>query len=270
MGNPVPAANPKRRTRIMMFKAMRNYIKRWGWYGFTLYIKSKLKYKPLPVHLPGSDLKFFIRPRTSDLKTFRNIFLYDEYLFPFYGAPQTIVDAGANIGLTSIFFAVQFPDATIIAIEPELSNFDLLQKNSASYSNIIPLQKGLWNKQTRLKIANPEAPKWSFQVEETGERQNYIEATTIDQIFSDYGLERIDILKIDIEGAEKELFSDKTDWLENVGVLVIELHDRYKPGCSDAFYAAIAKYRFKEYRCGENIIVVNQNLMAFPKTTMSV
>jgi len=254
----------------MLFKAMRNYTKRWGWYGFTLYLKTKLKHKPLPVHLPGSDLKFFIRPRTSDMKTFRNIFLYDEYLFPFYGSPRTIVDVGANIGLTSLFFALHFPDAKIIAIEPDLSNFYLLQLNSENYTNITPLQRGLWNKRARLKIANPDAPKWSFQVEETKDMQNFIEATTIDQIFSDYELDRIDILKIDIEGAEKEIFSGQTDWLENVGVLVIELHDRHKPGCSDAFYAAISKFRFKEYRCGENIIVVNQDITAFPKSKISV
>mgnify|MGYP000361339186 CR=1 FL=1 len=56
-----------------------------------------------------------------------------------------------------------------------------------------------------------------------------------------------DLLKIDIEGAEKELFSENTDyWLGKVNMIIIELHDWMRKDCSKNFYSAIKKYKYKK------------------------
>jgi hypothetical protein len=67
--------------------------------------------------------------------------------------------------------------------------------------------------------------------------------------------EKIDILKIDIEGSEKELFeSDYETWLPKVTTLIIELHDRMREGSSLSFFRALTKYNFRLAVKGENLI----------------
>jgi hypothetical protein len=69
------------------------------------------------------------------------------------------------------------------------------------------------------------------------------------------GYSTIDILKLDIEGAEKEVFSNCDKWLGNVRILMIELHDHLKPGCSSIVYSALAKFNFSECRNGTTIVL---------------
>ena len=82
--------------------------------------------------------------------------------------------------------------------------------------------------------------------------------TTIGKLLADSGFNEIDLLKIDIEGAEKEIFAapDVDDWLSKVNVLTIELHDRMKRGCSYAFFKAISKYNWFFTFRGENLIFI--------------
>jgi len=65
--------------------------------------------------------------------------------------PDVIVDAGANIGLASICFANKYANATIIAVEPEQSNFELLEENVAPYPNIVPVQAALWYEDSEVR-----------------------------------------------------------------------------------------------------------------------
>jgi FkbM family methyltransferase len=179
--------------------------------------------------------------------------------------PEIIIDAGANIGLASIYFANKFPDAKIFAIEPEESNFKLLQKNSAPYKNIIPLQAALWNRNEEICVIDSGLGKWGFMTEEKmadGDRKrnfcHYIKGKTVDSIMRDYSVQRIDILKIDIEGAEKEVFSDTSSWIEKVDAIIIELHERMKAGCIGSFYNG-AKGFDHEWRLGENVYLSRKN-----------
>ena len=200
---------------------------------------------------------FIIRKNTTDLAIFKQIFINKEYEFPINIKPKLIIDGGANVGYASLFFANKFPNAEITAIEPEESNFGILQKNTAKYKNIKPIQAGLWHKNINLKITGTEWGKCGFMTEEAGPDDNSdIKAITIDEILKQSKHDEIDILKLDIEGAEKEIFSGNCDsWLGKVNVLIIELHDRMKEGCSEAFYSAIKKYNFKETRSGENVVL---------------
>lgn len=96
--------------------------------------------------------------------------------------------------------------------------------------------------------------------EEVNSSDEYdIKAITITEILRQFNYNQIDILKIDIEGAEKELFSENyKDWLGKVDVLIIELHDRMKKGCSDSFYSAVKQYDFNKTEKGENIILTKK------------
>lgn len=79
---------------------------------------------------------FIVRNQTSDVEIFEQIFIRQEYNFTVNKPPEVIVDAGANVGFASIYFASKYPNSKIIAIEPEESNFRLLKKNTDSYEKM--------------------------------------------------------------------------------------------------------------------------------------
>lgn len=204
-----------------------------------------------------------IRKGTSDHYVFRDIFLLGEFKLPIELNPKLIVDAGAYIGLSALYYTNKYPNAKIIAIEPEDTNFEMLTRNTSSNPNIERVNAGVWSSVTNLRISNKSSEKWAFTVEEVPEGEPFdIRAVTIDSILKNSGFDKIDILKIDIEGSEKELFTRNFEnWLPKVNVLVLELHDRMIPGCSDALYNAISKDDWNEFRKGEKVILIRKKLL---------
>src|ERR1700741_4382586 len=102
-------------------KMLPGYIKRFGLPG-GLSVFNSAELREGKIALPGISHQLKLRKGTSDLEVFREIFLFNTYDFP-VPEPRTIVDAGANIGLSAVYFANRFKDATIFAVEPESSNF---------------------------------------------------------------------------------------------------------------------------------------------------
>lgn len=197
---------------------------------------------PKHVAAPTRGIKHpvFVRLRTSDLELYKSILLESEYDYPVPFSPRVIVDVGANCGMTSIFYANKYPDAKIVAVEPEPSNYAALVRNAARYSNIVPMHAALWNVNGQVEVfpGGPMKRKWAFRVR-TGAG---CRAVTLPTLMQETGMETIDILKIDVEGAEREIFAG-CDWMEKVRLLAIELHDRYFPGCSDVVNEVTASYR---------------------------
>jgi len=210
----------------------------------------------------------FIRKDTSDINVFAEIFLFRDYnnKLPVVN-PKTIVDAGANVGFATLWFHHKYPNAYIIAVEPEFSNFQLLSSNTRSINNITLLNKGLWHKNTHLEIINKNGSKYGFITREnTSATSGSIETCTLENIydlFKEQDYQTIDILKIDIEGAENRLFSANYDsWLKNVKIIIIELHEQISPGCTDVFLKVLDRYNFELFlEKGENFVYVNQNLI---------
>ncbi len=198
----------------------------------------------------------FLRKNTSDEPAYYQIFHHKEYDMPLDFVPATIIDCGANIGLTTVFFKNKYPGATIVAVEPEASNFKMLEKNTDKYKDVHCLQYGIWNKTTNLKIINTNDTHWGFTTEETDqEGADIIKSISIDKIMELYHLDSIDILKIDIEASEKELFEKNYEkWLPKVKVIFIELHDEIKEGCSRSFFKALVNYDFTMDHRGELLI----------------
>tara|TARA_Y100001934_G_scaffold270838_1_gene356382 strand:+ start:168 stop:452 length:285 start_codon:yes stop_codon:yes gene_type:complete len=91
-----------------------------------------------------------------DQEVFDEVFLSGEFDIDF-GAPSFILDAGAHIGLSSVYFANRFPNAIVLAIEPDASNYNILCKNALAYPNIKPIQGGLWGHTGKLSIASKDA-----------------------------------------------------------------------------------------------------------------
>ena len=187
-----------------------------------------------------------VRPRTYDACVFTEVFFREVYDIPLALEPKFIIDTGANVGYASIFFANKYPSATIVAVEPEEENFRTMEKNTEQYPSITCRKEGVWHKDALLRVWNKDAGSWAFSLEEVeDEAQAEMKGVTITEIMKQAGVDRIDILKVDIEGGEQELFSENLDsWLPNVDVLLIELHERLREGCGDNFHAAMEQYGF--------------------------
>jgi FkbM family methyltransferase len=232
------------------------------------------------VQVPGFPGPLLIRRGGTDALVFTDIYVWQEYGYEFGGQPEVIVDAGAYSGLSTAFFAHRFPDAKIIAIEPGQESFDLLVRNTAAFPNVQPLRAALWTESGTVSLSDPGDGAWGIRVTEStgsgpggsgtaadGSRPvagaDPVRAVTVTDIMREFGLSTIDLLKVDIEGSEKELFAAPGDWIEHVDAICMELHDRFKPGCTRTFFGAVEDFAI-ELRRGEDVLVLRDGARLAP------
>jgi FkbM family methyltransferase len=210
-----------------------------------------------PVRVPGLRHPLWLRNGTTDFIAFHQVFLAASYHSPEPISPRFILDLGANIGCASVYFAQRYPEARILAVELEASNFAMLSRNAAPYPNIECLHAAAWHSDTQVALANPSAPNSHFQASEAfGETAAGIPAYSIPTLLARDGRSSVDILKIDIEGAELDLLTHQPQaWLDRTSVLMIELHDRLRPGCSRALHDALRPYSYRQEVAHETIVV---------------
>ena len=199
--------------------------------------------------IPGYKNKVLIRLGTTDVAAFEHVFINQEYGFDLKQPPSVIVDAGANAGMSAVYFAQRYPSATIFAIEPEPTSFEILRKNAKLYSQIVPLNLALWNHNDGVVIQDGGAGHWGMRVANSGAAKIIPSLTPADFI-ERHGITRVGLLKIDVEGAECEIFEDAANWIGRVDMICAELHDRFRAGCSVAFQSATTDFPFK-WRRGE-------------------
>jgi FkbM family methyltransferase len=235
----------------------------------------RAKGRKVAVTVPSSAGRLWVRLGTTDITVFNEIHRRMEYGWNFAAPPRVVVDAGAYTGLSTSYFAAQYPDAQIIAIEPNEQNFELLALNTAWAVNVHTIPAALWADRGSVSLIDPGNGAWAFRLLESEDRSDVIDrgsaepsatsvpAITITDLIQDYGLERIDLLKLDIEGSEVELFTNSSAWIERVDAICLELHDRFRAGCSRAFYKAVEDFPV-ELRRGEEVLVVREESNLVP------
>jgi FkbM family methyltransferase len=247
---------------VQTLRRLRDYIRWFGASsGVSAFVKEGVGVRSsvVVVRPRGREHTLALRLGSSDIPTFRKVLVDCEYELPISFEPKTILDAGANVGLSAVYFASRFPDAEIVAIEPERANFELLQRNVAPYPNVTCLRKALVGVPRTVSIVDPGEGSWAFQAAPPGaEREAHIdevEGVTVLDVMRTFGWTHIDLLKLDIEGSEKEVFEAAYPWIDSVDIIVAELHDTLRRGCSLAFYTATASFR-QEFHKGENVFLV--------------
>jgi FkbM family methyltransferase len=233
------------------------YYRKYGKGGLQLYSNINRKANDIfEVRIKDILHPFYLRGNSTDIHVFEQVFAFKQYKISYNFKPEYIFDLGANTGLASVYFKNVYPDATIIAVEPDPKNFEILLKNTAAYKNIHCYMGGIWNKTTALEIIDTGKGEWAYITKEVSvASESTIDAVTIDTLMHQYNIPKIDILKLDIESAEKEVFEgEHQKWMPKVKAMIIELHDRYKPGCSESFFKAMSNYKFSTRLRGENII----------------
>jgi FkbM family methyltransferase len=211
------------------------------------------------VYLPRYKTNFHLRPGTTDPGVFEAFFLQrPPYILPANLKPKLIIDGGANIGCASVFFAKKYSGATILAVEPDPQNARLCAENTSRYRGVRVIKGALWPRDTWLQFESPDVHNTEFRVVETARQHSAsLQAFTIPALLEMAGADRVDILKLDIEGAERELFAENADWITKVGILIIELHDRFRPGSARELYRAITQrsLEFTQGIQGENTVI---------------
>lgn len=148
------------------------------------------------------------------------------------GKRPLIVDAGANVGLSALIFYSQIADATVVAIEPDPENFALLVANTENTS-ILPLPAALGGASGRVAVTDPGRGAWGVQTTAgtAPHGATLVPVVTVDEIVSVFSAFcRPCIVKIDIEGFETEVFAAGGEWLDQVPLVIVELHDWMLPG----------------------------------------
>jgi len=236
--------------------------------GHKITKEGKLNKIELTTTVLSLPVTFYVRRKSTDIIIFNEILYHKEYQHLLRLQQKLscdiryIVDAGANIGSATIYMANVFPSASIVCVEPQDENFAMLQKNinANNLKNVTAFKGGLWNKDSWLEIREgfrgaEKERELSFYVEEIkteNKTTESIEGITVEGIMRKFSFPHIDILKIDIEGAERFLFDslESTESiLRGVKILAIEVHEEVMDKYLLVEY--LEKLNFKHISFGE-------------------
>jgi len=175
------------------------------------------------------------------------------------GRTPLIVDCGANIGASAIWFVQSFPRARVVALEPEQKNSEILQLNCAAYSNIKAMRAAISCADETLYVEDPGCGDWGFRTtREPAGGGASVRAYSVETIARENADADLFIVKIDIEGGEARLFESDYSWIERAMLIVIELHDWMLPGIANSqnCLKALSGYKRDVVFAGENLFSI--------------
>jgi FkbM family methyltransferase len=240
--------------------------------GIFIAIRTRLNpAQPEPaewwVRPPDVDhpLKFRLRG-SSDMLVFDQIFMDDGYL-RLCGLKDVslILDLGANTGISAAYFLSNFPKARVVAVEPDSDNLKLCKANLAPYGDRVLLLHGaVWDECTTLRLIKGKM-EWGTEVAKPVEGTvGDVQAWDMQHLIEMGGGGTVDLLKIDIECAERMLFGNPPlEWLPRVRNLCIELHNAE---CEEVFFRAMADFDYELENGVDCIICWNIRQKAPPPT----
>ncbi|HKV41460.1 MAG TPA: FkbM family methyltransferase [Blastocatellia bacterium] len=185
---------------------------------------TRLRRRPRFTHTvtPLLGQPFEVADRESFLSSYSDIFEKQVYRFDTTKPAPFIIDCGSNVGLSVLYFKSLYPNSRIIAFEPDPELFDLLGKNCQSFglTGIQLVQKAVWSSETTLTFWQAGGEGGRVATDGDEGRMLQVPSARLRQFLS----EEVDLLKIDIEGAETEVLRDCADHLETVNRLFVEYH----------------------------------------------
>ncbi len=225
------------------------------------------------------DRKLFFRRGTSDQDVIHQVFERHDYeIFDIKRSPEfdallarykrlgrtpLIVDAGANMGASAVFFTLMCPDAKIVAIEPEGGNFDLLKRNVEGL-NVRCVHGALSSSEGSLEVVDPGEGHWGMRTAPVGGGGKVVPSVTVSGIYEEELKEGNwpFITKIDIEGFERTLFESHTEWVGRTPIMIVELHDWMLPreATSRTFLRCVADQDRDFVFMGENVLSIKFDL----------
>jgi FkbM family methyltransferase len=188
---------------------------------------------PHPVYIRGGQ--------STDAVALYEVLVTQEYALTVdLDSPAFIIDGGANVGMASLYFLNRYPAARVVAVEPDAANLELCRKNLEPYGERVTLLQGaIWKSGGGSLSLETGEQAWSSRV--LDDRAGSIEAFTVPSLIARGG-GKVDLLKLDIEGSEGEVFGPEAqEWLPKVRNIAIELHGEER---KTRFFAALEGYRY--------------------------
>jgi len=201
-----------------------NYVRLRGSHRFSTGDRSA----PLPLRVRSlNGRRVYCRPATSDFSVFNDTFAGRYHLPPADLRVRTIIDLGSNIGLTLAHYASLYPEARILGVEMDQGNADICLANIAPYApRCEVLVSAVWKEDG--EVAYGGETNWGFRViRESCDGPRRARAFSIASLIDHFGVERVDFMKMDIEGAEMDILSGAREWIDRVGCLKVEVHPPY-------------------------------------------
>ena len=219
------------------------------------------------------SLPYALRPYSLDMQSLWNFFGQSEYKFlvdMHSMDPEYILDVG-GIGMSAIWLSLLYPNARVIRMDPNPDNFAIGLYNSRFFPNITQVNLGLWDKQTTLQMC--ERPGWKTLAFFTREADDppceiavpggEVSVALLANVMKAFNIPSFDIIKMDIEGAELQVFKEESmkDIVAKTTVFAIELHERYVANSEAAVRDVFAGLPFQEFWDDENTIWVSKDFM---------
>lgn len=183
------------------------------------------------LRLATLDAPFWIRMGATDSRVLEQIFMDDEYGAVTrldLGTVRQIVDLGSNVGFSIRWWKRFFPFAVVVGVEPHPDTFALCQQNTAEINGVHLIQACVVGR-ARTVYLDTTAGAWAVTMTDRANGRTPVRGATVPELMAEAGMSgTIDLLKVDIEGAEAELFADCCQWIHLVRTLVIELHSPYR------------------------------------------
>jgi FkbM family methyltransferase len=169
-----------------------------------------------------------LRSHTSDISVLKELLMGGAYEpLPTDLAVDTVVDLGANIGLSFRWLRARYPDARFVCVEPDPGNLEVLRANSRTRSGTAHVVAAcVGGRERKVKLMGGDG-EWGYRMtgaEDPRAHTPEIDVVTMDRLIEERGIERIGVLKCDIEGAEAELFEDCRSWISRVDAMSVECH----------------------------------------------
>jgi FkbM family methyltransferase len=203
------------RSRVLAFAA-----------ALTMPVKRRLPFLrhrvwKIRLAIDGGSFTFSDR---SELLALEEVFVNHEYALDLPAPPATVVDLGANAGQASRFFRARYPAARIVAVEPDPRTFRHLERNLGSDGNVTLHQCAITTRSGPVGLTRSLDASWMTRVADRGESTvATVQGMTLSDLFAEEGLEHVDLMKVDIEGAELEVLTADPA-MRSVGTVIGELH----------------------------------------------
>jgi FkbM family methyltransferase len=247
---------------MTFFFSIANAIARIKTQGLFFTVVQKLRYYiGMPSYSRLSVLKsdgqsVWLRSRinTSDHGIFEQVFIEGNYKHVLNQNDfDLIIDAGANVGFSSAYFAINYPMANIIALEPEQSNYNHAKQNCSSFHNVHVIQGALWDTSSMISMSNEPYRGGSHCARVVSSSTGSIRAYTIGELLDRAPAATRVLIKMDIEGAESIIFrSDDDTWIDRTTTLAIELHpDGMFGDPTEIVHQKMTSYGFHELTVSE-------------------
>jgi FkbM family methyltransferase len=215
-----------------------------------------------------------IDPLDSDLFVAAQIFGHKEYALDDRSTAQlnqraaelrkigqvpVIIDGGANVGYSALFFAANFPEALVVALEPDQNSFEALKRNTAKQTRVLAIHGALWSHNGGVHLQSTANGSWGRFVGDQGE---LTPSMTLHGLFADNPDWRPLIVKLDIEGGEKTVVAASPDVFSSAECIMIEPHDFKFHGAASLapLFKVLADRPMDTLINGENLFLIDPSL----------